>query len=412
MKALGELLAIRDFRSLWIAQAASDFGDNLTFLTLLILVQRLTGSTVALAGLTIAIALPSVVFGFVSGVYADRFDRKRTMVVSDVLRGILVLGFLLVRSEELVPLMYVIGFAQASIATLFNPSRSAMLPRIVGEEKLLAANSVSQTSRVVFNVLGTTAAGIFAAVSDTLALAFVVDAATFLFSALMISTIRTTGVVEEGEVGAVWAGVKEGLGVLMSSRPLRAVLLGAALAMLGLGAVNVLIVPLLIDDLGVSEAFFGLVEGGQVAGMVLAGSAVAVLAHRLKASTLVSLGLVGLGLAIAGVSVIEEGWHMAVIGFLVGTMLAPVNGGVGTLSQTLVSDRLRGRVGGALNAIISTATVVSMGLAGVGAAAFGVRAVFVAAGAMSILGGVAAWLMFREESPLDPEVGEAIAGLT
>lgn len=412
MKALGELLAIRDFRSLWIAQAASDFGDNLTFLTLLILVQRLTGSTVALAGLTIAIALPSVVFGFVSGVYADRFDRKRTMVVSDVLRGILVLGFLLVRSEELVPLMYVIGFAQASIATLFNPSRSAMLPRIVGEEKLLAANSVSQTTRVVFNVLGTTAAGIFAAVSDTLALAFVVDAATFLFSALMISTIRTTGVVEEGEVGAVWAGVKEGLGVLMSSRPLRAVLLGAALAMLGLGAVNVLIVPLLIDDLGVSEAFFGLVEGGQVAGMVLAGSAVAVLAHRLKASTLVSLGLVGLGLAIAGVSVIEEGWHMAVIGFLVGTMLAPVNGGVGTLSQTLVSDRLRGRVGGALNAIISTATVVSMGLAGVGAAAFGVRAVFVAAGAMSILGGVAAWLMFREESPLDPEVGEAIAGLT
>lgn len=409
MKALRDLLAIRDFRSLWIAQAASDFGDNLTFLTLLILVQRLTGSTVALAGLTIAIALPSVVFGFVSGVYADRFDRKRTMVVSDVLRGILVLGFLLVRSEELVPLMYLIGFAQASIGTLFNPSRSAMLPRIVGEEKLLAANSVSQTTRVIFNVLGTTAAGIFAAVSDTLALAFVVDAATFLFSALMIHAIRTSGVVEEGEVGAVWAGVREGLGVLMSSRPLRAVLLGAALAMLGLGAVNVLIVPLLIEELRVSEAFFGLVEGGQVAGMVLAGSVVAVMAHRLKASTLVSLGLMGLGLAIAGVSVIGAGWHMAVIGFLVGAMLAPVNGGVGTLSQTLVGDRLRGRVGGALNAIISTATVVSMGLAGVGAAAFGVRAVFVIAGAMSVLGGIAAWLMFWERSPIDPELGEPVA---
>lgn len=403
MTGLRELLTIRDFRYLWLAQAGSDFGDNLTFLTLLILTQRLTGSTVALAGLTIAIALPSVVFGMVSGVYADRFNRKTTMVVSDVLRGVLVLGFLFVRSEELVPLMYAIGFVQASIGTLFNPSRGALLPRIVGEERLLAANSVSQTSRVVFNVLGTTAAGVLAAVSSTLALAFVVDSATFLFSALMIWRIRTHGGVEQGQVSEMWAGMKEGLAILVSSRPLQAVLLGAALAMLGLGAVNVLIVPLLIDELGVSEAFFGLVEAGQVTGMVLSGGLVAVLAQRLKASSLVSGGLVGLGVAISAVAFIQAGWHMAFVGFAVGFMLSPVNGGVGTLTQTLVSDQMRGRVGGALNAIIATATVVSMGLAGVGAASFGVRNVFLIAGGMSVLGGIAAALMFQRGATPDTE---------
>jgi MFS family permease len=390
------LIAIRDYRKLWLAQVASDFGDNLTFLTLLILVQRLTGSTVALAGLMISVTLPALVFGLLSGVYADRFDRKKAMIVSDVLRAMLVLGFVLVRSPELIPLMYVLAFLQASIATLFNPSRSALLPRIVGEENLLAANSISQTSRTIFNVLGTTAAGILAAVSDTLTIAFVVDSATFAISALLISQIRTNATPEKSENGRVWTEMKEGLTVLTSSRPLKAVLLGASIAMLGLGAVNVLIVPLLLDELQLSEVLFGLVEGGQVLGMIVAGTLVAALSQRLEARRLVVGGMVGLGIAIALVGQVNSAWQISLAGFLVGFMLAPVNGGVGTLAQTLVPDRLRGRVGGALNATISAATVLSMGAAGVAAAAIGVRNVFAFAGAFAIVGGIAAAFMFRE----------------
>ncbi|HEX6286961.1 MAG TPA: MFS transporter, partial [Acidimicrobiia bacterium] len=90
MSQLKELLRIRDFRYLWLAQILSDFGDNLTFLTLLILIQRLTGSTVALAGLMVAIALPTLLFGTLAGVYVDRIDRKKAMMVSDLLRAIVV----------------------------------------------------------------------------------------------------------------------------------------------------------------------------------------------------------------------------------------------------------------------------------------------------------------------------------
>lgn len=408
MSSFRELFAIRDYRRLWLAQVASDFGDNLTFLTLLILVQRLTGSTVALAGLMISVTLPALVFGLVSGVYADRFDRKKAMVVSDVLRAVLVLGFVLVRSAELIPLMYVLAFLQASIATLFNPSRSALLPRIVGEENLLAANSISQTSRTIFNVLGTTAAGVLAAVYDTLTIAFVVDAATFAVSALLIFQIRTNAAPLRSEKGRVWSEMKEGLTVLTSSRPLKAVLLGASIAMLGLGAVNVLIVPLLLDELQLSEALFGLVEGGQVLGMIVAGTLVAALSQRLEAKRLVVGGMVGLGIAIAIVGQVNTAWQIAVAGFFVGFMLAPVNGGVGTLAQTLVPDRLRGRVGGALNATISAATVLSMGAAGVAAAAIGVRSVFAFAGVFAIVGGVAAAFMFREKRTdnVSPEPSE------
>ncbi len=402
MNSFRTLFAIRDYRKLWLAQVASDFGDNLTFLTLLILIQRLTGSTVALAGLMISVTLPALVFGLVSGVYADRFDRRKAMIVSDVLRAILVLGFVLVTSSELIPLMYVLAFLQASIATLFNPSRSALLPRIVGEENLLAANSISQTSRTIFNVLGTTAAGILASVSDTLTFAFVLDSATFAISALLISQIRTNAAPEKFENGRVWSEMSEGLKVLTSSRPLKAVLLGASIAMLGLGAVNVLVVPLLLDELQLSEALFGLVEGGQVLGMIVAGSIVAAMAQRLEASRLVVGGLAGLGLAIALVGQVQSAWQISVAGFLVGFMLAPVNGGVGTLAQTLVPDRLRGRVGGALNATISAATILSMGAAGIAAAAIGVRNVFAIAGAFAIVGAIAAALMFRENRTNHP----------
>lgn len=402
MKQLKELLQIRDYRYLWTAQIASDFGDNLTFLSLMFLVQRLTGSTVALATLMVVVTAPSLVFSVVSGVYVDRFDRRKMMVVSDFLRAVLVLGFVFVRSEELLPLLYAVAFAQAAIGTLFNPARSALLPRIVGEDRLLAANSVSQTSRVVFNVLGTTAAGLLAAVSDTFAPAFIMDSLTFLVSAVLIIRIRTSGAAEKEHVGKAWEDMKSGFRVMVSSRPLRAVLVAAAVAMLGLGATNVLLVPFIVEDLMLSEAFFGLIEFAQVLAMVIAGSVIALIAGRLRPGALVSLGLLGVGLTIGLLSLPTQLWQVLIILFMAGLSVAPTQAGVSTLTQTLIPDDMRGRVGGALNALISGATILSMGLAGVAAAGIGVRNVFLMSGLITGAAGILAWVMLKgvDERPV------------
>lgn len=397
MSQLRELLRIRDFRYLWFAQVLSDFGDNLTALTLLILIQRLTGSTVAIAGLMVAIALPTLLFGTLAGVYVDRIDRKKAMLVSDLLRAIVVLAFLFVRSAEMLPAIYAIAFVQAAIGTVFNPARAALLPRIVGSERLLAANSVSQTSRIVFNLLGTGAAGILAAVGATLAPAFIVDSATFFVSFLLISRIRTEGAPEVAEEPSkVWAEMKAGFKVMISSRPLRAVLVSLSVTMLGLGAVNVLFVPFLLEDLLVSEAFLGAIEASQVAGMVISGTIVAVLAVRLRPSSLVSVGLVGVGVFVGAISGTGAVWQVMVLLFLVGLSVGPVQAGANTLSQTLIEDSMRGRVGGALSTLVSAANVASMGLAGVAAAAIGTRNVFLVSGGVVFLAGVLALWLFRE----------------
>lgn len=396
MRVLRDLLKIRDFRLLWSAQVLSDFGDNLTFFTLLILIQRLTGSTVALAGLMVAIALPTLFFGTVAGVYVDRIDRKRAMLVSDLLRAIIVLGFLFVRSAEMVPLIYLVGFAQAAIGTVFNPARAAFLPAVVGEERLLAANSVSQTSRIVFNLLGTGAAGVLAAMGDSLAPAFILDSLTFFTSFLLISRIRTSGEPERHEVTRVSTELAAGFKVMVRSRPLRAVLVSLSVTMFGLGAVNVLFVPFLIDDLAVSAAFLGAVEASQVIGLVISGTFVAVLATRLRPSSLVSFGLLAVGVFIAAISGAQAVWHIMILLFFVGLSVGPVQAGANTLSQTLISDSMRGRVGGALNTLISAANVASMGLAGIAAATFGTRNVFLASGCLVFFAGILAYWLFRD----------------
>lgn len=397
MSQLRELLRIRDFRYLWSAQILSDFGDSLTALTLLILIQRLTGSTVAIAGLMVAIALPTLLFGTLAGVYVDRIDRRKAMLVSDLLRAIVVLAFLFVRSAEMLPAIYAIAFVQAAIGTVFNPARAAFLPRIVGSERLLAANSVSQTSRIVFNLLGTGAAGILAAVGDTLAPAFVVDSVTFFISFLLIGRIRTAGAPEvEEEPSRVWAEMKAGFAVMISSRPLRAVLVSLSVTMLGLGAVNVLFVPFLIEDLMVSEAFLGAIEASQVAGMVISGAVVAVLAVRLRPSSLVSVGLVGVGVFVGAISGADAVWQLMALLLLVGLSVGPVQAGANTLSQTLIEDSMRGRVGGALSTLVSAANVTSMGLAGVAAAAIGTRNVFLVSGGVVFTAGLLAFWLFRE----------------
>ncbi|HEX6301575.1 MAG TPA: MFS transporter [Acidimicrobiia bacterium] len=412
MSQLRRLLRIRDFRYLWVAQVLSDFGDNLTFITLLILIQRLTGSTVALAGLMVSMALPTLVFGILAGVYVDRFDRKKAMILSDLLRAVVVLCFLFVRSEELVPVIFAIAFVQASIGTVFNPARNAFLPAAVGTDKLLAANSVSQTSRIVFNLLGTAAAGVLAALGESLGPAFIVDSATFFGSFLLISRIRTSGISKkDGAESKVWVDMKEGFRVMISSRPLRAVLIALSVTMLGLGAVNVLFVPFIIDDLMVSEAFLGAIEASQVAGLVISGTLVAVSASRLRPSHLVSIGLVTVGIFVGAISGADAVWQVMVLLLLVGLSVGPVQAGANTLSQTLIEDSLRGRVGGAVNTLISAANITSMGLAGVAAAAIGTRNVFLVSGSLVALSGLLAYWLFNDprKRPYEPATVEPAA---
>ena len=176
MGELRRLLEIVDFRRLWTAQIVSDLGDSLTLWGLMFLVMELTGSEASVAGVLIAGALPRLLVGMPAGVWVDRLDRKAVMVVSDVLRAALVLLLLFARSPEWLWLIYGVIFVHSAVGTFFNPAKLALVPAIVGDDRLMAANSIGETSRVVFGLLGTTAAGLIVGLTSSYDLIFTVDA--------------------------------------------------------------------------------------------------------------------------------------------------------------------------------------------------------------------------------------------
>lgn len=396
---LGDLLKISDYRMLWFGQIISDFGDSMTNLALLLLVNHLTGSTAALATMAIVLALPSLTFGLVSGVIIDRVDRRKIMILSDLLRAIFVAGFLLVDSAEKIWILYVIAFMQASIATFFTPARSALIPNIVPKEGLMSANSLSQTSRIVFGLIGTGVGGFLIGYFDQYWEVFVIDAVTFLVSLILISRIRYQHVPGTDKtsisLSTIFGELTEGVRTTFSNRILSGTILAFAVTMLGLGAVNILLVPLLVDDLQVSETWFAAIEFSQTGAMVLAGALMTVLAARLKPTRILSLALIGLGGAVALMSLPTSVWHVMAILFLAGLTITPVQAAGSTIIQTTVPDEMRGRTGSANNALITIAQLVSMAAAGLLADSFGARNVFILGGVIVALAGVVAMLIFR-----------------
>lgn len=395
-----DLLRIRDFRLLFIGQAGSNWGDALTNITLLILTQRLTGSVAAVAGTAIAVALPQLLFGMLAGVYVDRWDRQKVMIVSDVVRGLLVLGFIFITSADQIWMMYGIAFAQAAVGTFFNPAKGAMIPAIVGEKRLLAANSTMETSRVVFGLLGTAAAGVWAGIAPALWPIFLIDSLTFIGSAFFEAALRTKSVADRltEATHSVWTEMWGGVKAVFASRVLVGVLVGAGVLMLGLGAVNVLLVPFVIDDLAVSETWFGALEAAQVGSMVLSGALVASLASRLRPTRIVSIALVAIGLIVACISIVQNVWQFLVVLFAVGWFITPLQASISTVVQAEVPDHMRGRIGSALGTVIGTANVSSMALAGLAATVLGMRGVFLLAGCVAVGAGLLTAGLFASPS--------------
>ncbi|MFW2339436.1 MAG: MFS transporter [Acidimicrobiia bacterium] len=399
MSNLKELLRIPDFRRLWTAQAISFFGDSLTIFGLLFLTQRLTGNAASVAGVLIAMSLPMLVVGLGAGVWVDRLDRKRVMIWSDVIRAMLVPVFLLVRSADQVWIIYVVAFLVASVSSFFSPARGALLPRIVGMDKLMAANSITESSRVLFGVLGTAAAGLLVGLFDGFEVAFTIDALTFVASAAMVARIRTSGAIEAVDQSpdktSALSEFMAGMRVIGGSRLLTGMLVAAGITMFGLGAVNALLVPFVIGELELKETWFGLLEASQASSMILAGALAAVLAAKLKPTTVIPIALAAAGIVVGLFAGVSNVWQLGALLFVVGWFVTPLQASFATIIQTETPPELLGRTGSALNAAATASNVAAMAIAGGVAAVVGVRSVFFIGGVVVLISALVAALMFR-----------------
>jgi len=308
--------------------------------------------------MAICLAIPPLTIGLFAGAYVDRADRRRIMLASDLLRAIVVLGFVLVGSADRLWLLFLFAFVQSSIGTFFAPARGAVIPKVVPSEGLLAANSVAQATRVIAGIVGAGLAGLIIGLAGVFWPAFVLDGLSFLASFVLIlglpavvgqitpSPAQTAASTSAGATVApapaptpgIFASLTLGLSRVAQSRLLSTTIASLAVVMLGLGAVNVLFVPLMTRVLVVSPAWFGPLDMAQSASMILAAGMIGAIAARIRPTTIITIGLVGVSVLIALTGAVTAIWQVLLLMFLVGWFVSPLQASVVTIRSPSLSN--------------------------------------------------------------------------
>lgn len=213
----------RDFWVFWTGQAISVLGTSFTALALPLLVYRITGSAVNLALTSAAEFLPYLLFGLIIGAWVDRLDRKRLMIIVNVLQGVVV-GSIPVMAEFghlSMPWIYAMGFIGSTLGIFFSSAEFAAIPSLVSQDDLVTANGRLQASYSAMSIAGPLVAGALAAVMPIERMLYI-DAASFLIAAASLFAVRQGfNLVEDRAPTSIRRDIMEGLRYVIGHPVLR-----------------------------------------------------------------------------------------------------------------------------------------------------------------------------------------------
>lgn len=380
-----EVFADPAYRRLFVAQTASRAGDAFRTVALVIVVFQLTGSGLGTAGIVVAEILPVLLLAPVAGELVDRLPRRTVMIAADLWRAGLMALLPLVDSS--VVAVYAVGFGLSVGSVFFNPAAGSLVPALVPERQLVAANSGIWTAAVLAQIaLAPAAGGMVTALGATPA--FALDAASFAVSALVLRGLAIP--VKPAATGAAgsWVGrVREGLALLVGDRLLRILAAGQLLAALSAGATSALLVVLVEHHLHAGADGFGLLIGAIGIGAAAGPFLLTRLTDNPRRPGFVFgpyLLRGGVDLTVATVTSLP-----AVLGAMAAYGLGTSTGAVtfNSLLQAQVPAQLRGRVFAGMDLLWQSGRLISLAVGGALADTLGIRAVYYLGGALLLLAG-------------------------
>jgi Arabinose efflux permease len=403
----------RNFVLLWVGQLVSLSGDWLLVVALPFYVLQLTGSILQMGIMFMAEMLPRVLFGSLAGVFVDRWDRRRTMIVADLLRAGFVLLLLLVHSKDLLWLIYVVMMVQSIITQFFTPAASAIIPSIVDEQALVGANSLSSLSESVTRFIGPPLGGILFALSGLMGIVLL-DSATFLFSACAIVFIVVPKLVNEKQkmvrvasaIAKVGRELVEGLQLIKGEAVLLWTFVVMSILMLGQGDIYVLLVVFIQRVMHGGSEVYGWMITAQGVGSLVGALLVGGVTKFVRPVYLVTCALV---IASCSFFVII---NVPVLGLVIPLIafvgLFSVGGMIvfQTLLQSNVSDKYRGRVFGTLSTVLSLSMLVGMLIASAFGDSLGIVPLLNVVPALFLLGGGIGWVKLQQARLVQQEVSQ------
>ena len=396
----------RNFAFLWCAGLISLVGDRAMMTALPFYVYQQTGTTLATAALFTAAYLPMVLLGSVAGVFVDRWDRKRIMVLTNLIQALVMLLLLLVRCSAWFWLVCLVAFVETSVAMFFSPAQRALLPRLVREDQLIPANALAGLNDTIARLVGPPIGGVLMGFFG-LSSVVLVDSASFLIAAVLISLISmssrpsreqvdVTDAVVSSWLGA-WQDWLDGLKIVRHDHLIAALFVVLGVTSLGGTIIDPLYAPFVQSVLHGGAAALGWLSTTGALGGLLGGLIVGQLGRKVPPRYLTGVGTVVVGMLML---VMYNQTSLPVVMVLGFVMTVPVVGaGIGssTLLQTGVPDAYRGRVFGALNTTAALVGLASVGLAGIFGDILGIVPMLSVAGGITLLAGVIALVKLPNE---------------
>ncbi|MEU4498893.1 MFS transporter [Streptomyces sp. NPDC023998] len=402
MRTLRRLLSQHsDYRLVLTAGLISLTGDWILRTGLAYQVYQVTGSALASGGMLIASFLPQIVLGSVAGTLVDRWNRRRTMITTNLLLAAGLVPLLFVDRPERIWIVYAVMVWEGCVQVFFEPAEKALIPSLVDTQHLVTANALNAQTADLARLIGGAAGGVTAAWGGIGAVALL-DLLTFITSAVLLRRIRTRG--KRSPSDPVTVGVKgrlrqlrtewaDGLSLTWRLRPLQVVFGFVVVTSVGEGIMSTLFAPFVRDVLHGSGSAYGTLMAAQAVGGITGGLLTAVIGQRFPAARLWGVGALAFGaidLALFCYPVVTEGagiWPALACMIVAGAPASLAIAGLMTVLQGVTDNGVRGRVFGALGVVDAGSTLVGIAAGGALGEKVGIVPLLTGQGIGLVLGG-------------------------
>jgi MFS family permease len=396
----------RNFNKLWGAQILSQIAGNLLNFALIIRVFDLAQGTklanVSVALLILSFGIPSIFFAAAAGVYVDHWNKKKVLVISNVVRGLLILGY--VFFEHSLGMVLLLTFLISTATQFFAPAEAAAMPALVPKGQLLKANSLFVFTLYASFIVGySSSAPVIAAFGPKGP--YIVTVIMFAIATTLVALLPNIHVQESAGmpfrriVRYTFREIRDNWKLIRSDHNLSFPILQLTLTQAVLGVILALAPAMSLAILGVQlkdSSHFFIIPAG--IGMVLGVISIDRLTQRYTRTQIIAVGLLAAAAALLllglvnslhgasdGLARYQIGYFVAPLVFILGYMNALVSVAAQTVLQENTTDTTRGKVFGALGMMINIAATLPIFFAGILADLFGVPVV-ISAIALGLLG--------------------------
>lgn len=397
-----EVLQLKPMRRLWLAQVVSVFGDFLAIFAVLSYVSfNLHASASQVTGISVAFMIPFALIGPIAGVFVDRWNVKRTMIASDLIRAVLAIGLVFATSLTQI---YVILFLLSTVSAFFMPAQTVTLRTIVPREGLLSANALVQQAfqimRIISPALAGAMAGWFGAGS-----CYWLDSVTYIYSATMIMTLviarePVAPSKDSHPIKSVLSDLTVGVKFIFTHATISFVIMAMTAGMFAISCFGPLIAVYVRDELQANSVVFGIVNSligvGMIGGTLLMNR----FAQKLSKTHLALWGLLTMGAFVIVLAAFKSiaAASISMLGVGVGVVFVFVS--AQTLMQGQTPMELIGRVSSSVMSVLSIAQLVGLVFSGSLAQSLGIRNLFYASAILLFL--ITVFGYFRLPQPHQP----------